>query len=199
MGGSSGGKVLNAIKGPQTAGGPTPTLTQAQAYYPMYSTYYGQPVQQNSSNIGLTIPTDMASLRQAAAANPAPMLVNRAAYNPNNYIAMRSAPPVYRSNPVATGFYNPARSYGPQPSYANAMPSTDASALGSAQSAPEYAAPRPVPVPTYTPQVTLNPVNPDPNANKPAVNVDQQRIDAERAYQEALANGLGGGASWSNK
>ena len=102
------------------------------------------------------------------------MLVNRAAYNPAAYAPIRPAQ-MFRANPVETGFYNPTRNYAPPASYANAM------------------------APTYAPQVTLNPVNPDPNANKPAVNVDQQRIDAERAYQEALANGLGGGASWSSK
>ena len=189
MGGSS-KKGAAAPMGPATAGGPTPTLTQAQAYYPNYASYYGQPTQQTPSNIGLSIPTDLISLRQAAANQPSPMLVNRSTFNPNAYIAMRSSPPSYQSNAIGMNFYNPARSYGPQPSYANAMPSTASYGAPSMQQASDYAAPRPVPVPTYVPQITLNPVNPEPP--KPAEPVYH---DPWNGQYDDWRNGSGGGGN----
>lgn len=81
MGGSS-KKGAPAQMGPATAGGPTPTLTQAQPFYPSYPSYSPQSA---PNNIGLSIPTDINSLRQTAANQPAPMLVNRAQFQPRPY------------------------------------------------------------------------------------------------------------------
>lgn len=80
MGGSSKGAPPSPM-GPATAGGPTPTLTQAQPYIPNYPTYTPQAMP------GLTIPSDVATLRQAAMSQRSPMLqpsplINRTAFVP---------------------------------------------------------------------------------------------------------------------
>lgn len=149
MGGSSKSRAP-VSSGPQTAGGPTPTLTQANPYYPSYPTYTPQTP---SSSIGLSIPTDINSLRQMAANVPTPMLVSRTPFQPRGFQQQA----------------NPSMAYGNTPA------------------------------PNFMPQMSYIPVNPDPNANRPANNADQERLDAERAYAQAVANGGGGGSSWSSK
>lgn len=84
MGGSS-KKGAPAQMGPATAGGPTPTLTQAQPFYPSYPSY--SPQSAPNPTIGLTIPSDVNSLRQTAMAQQTGMLqprplVNRAPFIP---------------------------------------------------------------------------------------------------------------------
>lgn len=96
MGGSS-KKAAPVATTPSTAGGPMPVLGQTQTYYPNYPTYVPQSsVGMGGSSIGLTIPSDLNSLRQTAMSSPSPMLISRASFIPriNAPNAMVRNPPV---------------------------------------------------------------------------------------------------------
>lgn len=108
MGGSSKG-AAPVSRGPESAGGPTPTLSRAEPFYPSYPSYTPQTMP------GLTIPSDIATLRQAAMAQ-SNNLINRTPFMPRaggDYTMSRSMPapspmpsqapsyaPAVRFNPV---------------------------------------------------------------------------------------------------